>query len=37
MTEEEKDFLEKLRLISQAHTCSYNGVLNLLLETIMIP
>lgn len=35
MTEEEKDFLEKLRLISQVHTCSYNGVLNLLLETAL--
>ena len=35
MTEEEKIFLEKLKLISQTHTCSYNGVLNLLLETAL--
>lgn len=32
MSEEEKDFLKKLRLISKTHTCSYNGVLSLLLE-----
>ena len=31
--DEEKEFLTKIRQISNCHTCSYNGVLNLLLET----
>lgn len=32
----ENEFLIKLRQISNCHTCSYNGILNLLLETAML-
>lgn len=32
---EERIFLIKIREISKCHTCSYNGVLNLLLETAL--
>ena len=32
----ENEFLIKIRQISSCHTCSYNGVLNLLLETAML-
>lgn len=32
---DERMFLIKIREISKCHTCSYNGVLNLLLETAL--
>ena len=32
----EDEFIIRIREISKFHTCSYNGVLNLLLETAML-
>ena len=34
-TEQEIDFLMKIREISTIHTCSYEAILNLLLEIIL--
>lgn len=35
LTEQEINFLMKIREISKTHTCSYGAILNLLLEIIL--